>query len=448
MADEPSWDELFSSQPGADAPRPTTSAAGAQVPPAGPSTLTGGRAETSRTEQLVPRHQPLSRREAREAASAPLSVPITRPADREERGRGTRPKRRRRWVGWVVGPLSVLLVLGIGATAVFFAFEPQIRGLFGTEESDDFDGTGSEEVVITISAGDIGGDVAQTLFDSGVTKSVGVFYSLLLENPEVSFIPGSYAVKTQMSAQSALDALLDPANKREQTVLLREGQSINQALELISAGTSIPLDQLTSAATDLASFGVPAEAPNLEGYLFPATYTFEPGLDARSVLQQMVDRTFQALDAAGVAPADRHRVLTLAALIQREAGPIAEDFYKVSRVFTNRLETPGWKLESDATVSYGTGNTDTINTTQAERDDASNPYNTYANPGLPIGPIGAAGELAIDAALNPVDGPWFFFVVVNLDTGETAFSTTFEEHQAAVARLAAWCRSTGSASCE
>lgn len=348
----------------------------------------------------------------------------------------------------MLGPISVLLVLGIGAAAVFFAFEPQIRSLFGSEEPVDYEGAGTEDVVVTITAGDIGSDVAQTLYDSGVTRSVGVFYSLLLENPDVSFIPGSYSVKKQMSAQSALDALQDPANKRENTVLLREGQSINQALELVSAGTAVPLDQLTAAASDLGSFGIPAEAPSLEGYLFPATYTFEPGLDAHAVLQQMVDRTFAALDQAGVPVADRHRVLTLAALIQREAGPIAEDFYKVSRVFTNRLETPGWKLESDATVSYGTGNTDTINTTQAERDDASNPYNTYANAGLPIGPIGAAGDVAIDAALHPADGPWFFFVVVNLDTGETAFSTTFDEHQAAVAQLAQWCRSTGSASCQ
>ncbi len=430
MADEPSWDELFSSQPGAHAPRETSAPA--------------------RTEHLVARNDapPRSRREAREAeASASVSVPVAR---ERRTGRDREPGRRprRRWIGWVVAPLSVLLVLGIGATAAFLAFEPQLRDLFGPQQSADFAGSGGDEVVVTITAGDIGSDVAQTLFDSGVTKSVGVFYELLLANPDVSFLPGSYAVKKEMSAQSALDALQDPANKRELTVLLREGQSIGQALELVSAGTAVPLEELTAVAADPVSLGVPQEAPNLEGYLFPATYTFEPGLDARTILQQMVDRTFQALDEAGVAVQDRHRVLTLAALIQREAGPISDDFYKVSRVFTNRLETEGWKLESDATVSYGTGKTDTINTTEAERADASNPYNTYANPGLPVGPIGAAGDLAIDAALHPADGPWFFFVVVNLDTGETAFSTTFAEHQAAVARLAAWCESSGSASCE
>jgi len=59
--------------------------------------------------------------------------------------------------------------------------------------------------------------------------------------------------------------------------------------------------------------------------------------------------------------------------------------------------------------------------------------------GLPIGPIAAPGDLAIDAALNPVDGPWFFFVTVNLATGETQFSETLAEHEQGVARLREWC---------
>jgi len=113
----------------------------------------------------------------------------------------------------------------------------------------------------------------------------------------------------------------------------------------------------------------------------------------------------------------------------------------------NRLDN-GWHLESDATVSYGTGRTHTVWTTPAERADTSNPYNTYANPGLPIGPIGAAGDLAIDAALHPADGPWFYFVPVNLDTGETVFSTTLAEHNAAVRQLQEWCRETQSPNCD
>jgi UPF0755 protein len=78
-------------------------------------------------------------------------------------------------------------------------------------------------------------------------------------------------------------------------------------------------------------------------------------------------------------------------------------------------------------------------TTDAERADASNPYNTYANLGLPVGPIGLPGELAIDAALNPAEGDWLFFVPVNLKTGETVFNTTAEAHEASAQQLRDWC---------
>ena len=75
-----------------------------------------------------------------------------------------------------------------------------------------------------------------------------------------------------------------------------------------------------------------------------------------------------------------------------------------------------------------------------ETADASNPYNTYANAGYPIGPIGNPGDAAINGAVNPAEGAWLFFVPINLKTGETVFSETADQHAAAVAQLKAWCR--------
>ena len=151
----------------------------------------------------------------------------------------------------------------------------------------------------------------------------------------------------------------------------------------------------------------------------------------------VVDRMNQALDEAGVKDADKLKVLTLASIIQKEGGN-EDDFYKVSRVFTNRIDA-GMLLQSDATVRYGAGG-DSIFTTAAERGDATNPYNTYVHPGLPVGPIAAPGDAAINAALNPVDGPWIYFVLINGETGETTFSTTLAEHNAAVKVWQAWLR--------
>jgi UPF0755 protein len=420
VADEPRWDDIFS-------------------PSATPATPA-----------------PQSRREAREAEAQNArgrSAQRASKAPRQKRERDPRspraPKRRHAWIGWVVSLVVVLGLAAGGAAYVWANYEPQVRKLLGWElPPPDYVGEGTGEATIVIVSGDTGVEVTNSLLDAGVIKDFDTFYTLLLaQDPPVEFFPGYYVLAEKMSSKAALAALQDPTSRVEQTALIPEGKSIDQVFEILSTATDIPVADFETAAKDPTSYGVPKEAPSLEGYLFPATYKFDPGIDARQVLTILVNRTFQALDAAGVAPEDRHRVLTLAALIQREAGRDTKDFYKVSRVFTNRLEN-GWHLQSDATVSYGTGRTHTVWTTSAERADASNKYNTYANPGLPIGPIGAAGDLAIDAALHPADGPWFFFVPVNLDTGETVFSVTQAQHEAAVRQLQEWCRTTQSPNCD
>jgi UPF0755 protein len=147
---------------------------------------------------------------------------------------------------------------------------------------------------------------------------------------------------------------------------------------------------------------------------------------------------YQSLDAAGVPVENRYRTVVFASLVQREAR-VADDFPKVARVFQNRLDQ-GWRLQSDATVAYGTGATDRVTTTDAERNDASNIYNTYQRDGLPPAPISNPGDVAIQAVLQPADGTWLYFVTVNLETGETVYSTTDAEHNAAVAQWQAWMR--------
>ena len=162
---------------------------------------------------------------------------------------------------------------------------------------------------------------------------------------------------------------------------------------------------------------------------------------AKAAIQTLVDRMIQELDAQGVAPERRFEVLTKAALIQRKSGPSVEDMKKIARVFENRIAR-GMLLQSDATVAYGTGKYHTVWTSPEERADASNPYNTYANPGLPLGPIGLPGADAISAALAPAEGTWLYFVTVDLRTGETVFSNTLAEHERAAKRLYAWCKET------
>lgn len=347
------------------------------------------------------------------------------------------PRRRGPW-GCLIG---LVVVAALVAGAFFFLQGPVNSLIERFTPAEDFSGAGTGEIVFMIHEGDTGSDIALNLVEENVTASYDAFYDLLLaQSPEPEFHPGAYLLAEEMSAQAALDALLDPTNKLENTFVIQEGMWASNALAEAAFVTGIPIEELQAAAANLPALGLPPEATSVEGFLFPATYTVEPGMTAPALVKMLVDRSLEALDAAGVAPEDRWRTIIKASLIEREAG-LADDYYKVSRVIENRLNPElfdGGLLQFDSTVHYGLGDDSVVTTTDAQRADAANPYNTYVHPGLPPGPIGNPGDLAIDAAIHPAEGPWLFFVTVDLDTGETVFSATVEEHDAAVERFLAW----------
>ena len=331
------------------------------------------------------------------------------------------------------------LVIALTALAliavVLFTNRSQIRDAFEQLAGSDFSGGGNGVAVLQIKPGDDGSVIAQELVDLGVVKTYRTTYRLILER-DVVFYPGTYNLKLQMSSAAALDAIANPENRVSNRALIREGLRLEDVFAALSKSTGIPTKDFEKASKDLASLGIPTSEVSAEGWLFPATYEFELQMTASEILNKMVKRTIVELDRFGVKPADRHEVLTLASIVQKEVRNTA-DFYKASRVFTNRLEV-GMQLQSDATVSYGVRGS-TFTTSKADRADA-NPYNTYKYPGLPIGPIGAPGSLAIGAAVNPAEGDWFYFVTVNLATGETVFTNTYAEHQKAVRQWLAWMR--------
>ncbi|CAN5387763.1 endolytic transglycosylase MltG [soil metagenome] len=380
---------------------------------------------------------PTSRRAAREQAThgSQGSAGNSGNPRRPKRERPARSKSRR---GIIAVVIAVVLVGGLAAvgTTIYSSYAPQINKIFGAKDTADYSGNGTgEKVSFVIASGDDGSTIGDNLAAAGIVKSSGVFYDLLLKQPAVVFQPGTYTLAKGMSAQAALTALQDPANHVTTHVVITEGTIAAEVLAQLSTAANVPLADLQAEAANYTQFGIDASAPNIEGYLFPATYSFEPNTSAHDLIKTMVDRTFQSLDAAGVAPADREKTLTLASIIQKEGGSTA-DFYKVSRVFLNRI-ADGMPLQSDATVAYGTGQK-RVDTTDAERNDESNKYNTYVYTGLPVGPISNPGDAAIDAALHPADGTWLYFVTVNLDTGETVFSTTLDDHNKAVEQYQQW----------
>ncbi len=446
MADEPSWDDIFrpaeGARPAQPARPPLPEPVSDEFPTArlsDPFAVAAAQAAEDQAraarDAATGGRPPLSRRELREAEARANGGGPSGPG----RGAPARPPRRRRRLGWLWALIVVVVLVGAAGTTGFVVFHDQACKLLGCSEPNDYTGAGNgQKVTVVIQSGDIGSDVAKELADQGVTKTFDATYDLLLKHDQ-SFEPGSYTLQKQMSAKAALAALADPKNRVVNTAVVREGISAESAFTQLAQATGLPVSNFEAAAKDYTQYGVPAEAPSIEGFLFPATYQFDPGTTAKQAIQTLVTTMFQHLDKAGVAPADRLKVLTLASIVQRESGPSVGDMAKIARVFDNRL-AQGMRLQSDATVAYGTGHTDRVTTTDAERADASNPYNTYAHDGLPIGPIGLPGDDAINAALHPADGPWLYFVAVNLKTGETVFSTTLAEHDAAVKQWQAWCR--------
>ena len=174
--------------------------------------------------------------------------------------------------------------------------------------------------------------------------------------------------------------------------------------------------------------------PGLEGYLFPDTYRFAAGVPVQTIIRTMT-RRYRAvwtperrarLDSLGMT---EREVVTLASIVQAEAHRV-EEMPRIASVYHNRLRR-GWLLQADPTVLYALGGYRERLLFAAIDSVADSPYNTYRAPGLPPGPIGAPGEVAIDAALYPASEPYLYFVA-RLD-GSHVFSTTLAEHNRAVA---------------
>ncbi|MBN9177239.1 MAG: endolytic transglycosylase MltG [Microbacterium sp.] len=442
--------------PVASAPTPQRSAETVETPePAAPRGAGSPRVTRGLLDDPEPAVDPapVAAPRATQGVEALFAADTHHDDDRARIERHQRDRRKSRIAGWVVFAVILAILGGIvgGGFYVWTTYEDKIRAFMGWEEPKDYeDGIAEGDVSVTIVSGDTGSSISTTLFQSGVTKTDSAFYDYLIktaQNP--TFQPGVYALQQKMSSAAALKALQDPANRRENTAQLPEGLTLESTLARVADGTGTPLADLQAAVADPSVYGVAASS--LEGWLFPATYTFDPGTTPQQMIQTMVDRTVQSLDAAGVPVDQRERILTIASIIQREARFTA-DFYKVSRVIENRLdpdneETHGL-LQMDSTAQYGYNeiNKGTASSS-AEALENDNPWNTYLHPGLPIGPIANPGDVAIDAAMHPADGPWLYFVTVNLETGETVFSTTYAEHEKAVAQWQEWCSANDSDDC-
>jgi UPF0755 protein len=337
----------------------------------------------------------------------------------------------------IKGALAALVSISIlGGLVVggYLVARDSINEFVSRFQVEDYTGDGGPPVQILIEPGDTGADVARKLVEADVIKSFEAIYRDMI-NADPTIFPGVYEYPTQIPAARALQILLSNTNKVVLQTTIPEGFRVSQIVPRLIEDLDLDRDELLDAI-DAAMDRLPENAPSIEGFLFPATYTFNPGVSAEAVINTMLDRMEAELADYDFTLKQSLELLTIASIVQLE-GKLPNDFFKISRVFANRLDR-NIALQSDPTVKYYyEGSIESFQEGMADRD---NPYNTYYNPGLPPGPIASPGGLAIEATMRPAPGDWLYFVSINLITGETIFSETLAEHERAAEIYRQWLR--------
>jgi UPF0755 protein len=298
-------------------------------------------------------------------------------------------------------------------------------------------GDPGETVLVEIPEGASTSDVGHELADAGVISNATVWDWYIRFRDPGEFQAGSYRMQLNSSFTEAIDALEEGALPPNATLItVPEGLTLSQTLARLAdpedGVDGFSAERLQAAIRDPASRSsvVPADQPSLEGTLFPESYEVEEGDTEAVVIQRMVtqlDSTLAELDIQGRAEAlglSPYEVLTVASLVEEEAGTDA-DRPRVARVIYNRLadEMP---LQIDATSCYVKNEPGgcTLTTADLELDS---PYNTRNRQGLPPTPIASPGRASIEAALNPADGDWLYYVLdAEAEDGSHLFTADYD----------------------
>lgn len=346
---------------------------------------------------------------------------------------------------------SILLIIGLIAWIA----------IARNNSAADFAGAGNgEEQIVEIPEGSSLSQLGPELEKRGIVATDGAFQTAAANNPDSDSVhPGFYRLQGEMSAESAVAALLDPANRitplqvyggatlMDVDVLGGPGRQgiLSMIQDVTCAGNNtsncVDVEKLSKVAADAdpASLGVPdwaqqvvaaraGDAKRLEGLIVPGEYVIDPGSSAEEILTDLVTRSAKVYNDTGIVDRAKavglspYELLVAASLVEREAP--AGEFDKVARVILNRLAAP-MRLEFDSTVNYGLPQVE-VATTKTDRERVT-PWNTYAMDGLPQTPIASPSLEAIEAMEHPADGNWLFFVTIDKD-GTTVFNDTFEQH--------------------
>jgi UPF0755 protein len=306
-------------------------------------------------------------------------------------------------------------------------------------------GSGHGRVIVEIPKGSSSSKIGSILARDGVVSS-GFFFDVraLLAGKRSSLHSGRFQLKRDMSYSAAIDALSKPPPKVIAVkVVIPEGYTRHQISDLVAedALTGDYLSQTKrSALLDPAHYGAPASTPDLEGFLFPATYDLAAGASVKRLVDEQLTAFRQRFTSADRRRARElhvtpYQLLTVASMIEREA-QTEHDRPRIAAVIYNRLHE-GIPLGIDATIYYAVEQQKGIATYTGELTESQlkidSPYNTRTHKGLPPTPISNPGEASISAAARPSHVPYLYYVAGADGCGEQVFSKTYAEFEKNVA---------------
>lgn len=316
---------------------------------------------------------------------------------------------------------AILLVLLGLATAAYFIHDRYQRELFSPSRA--------LPGLLTIPTGASAGRVAELL----VSKGIGETPRLLALHMDLSgqaqkLQAGTYRVTSRVVPAEMIASIAGGAVYAA-TVCVPEGlnrQEIGQRLQAAGLGTAEEFIRATAERQAVVAAAGEIR-PHLEGYLFPATYEFEPGTPVADIIAKMTGRfreVMAEIERGGTTKPQYsfYQKLIVASIVEKEAKRDDERAL-VAAVFYNRLAN-NRRLESCATVLYALG---IHKNALSLRDlDFPSPYNTYRQDGLPPTPISSPGRASLAAAWRPADERFLYFV--SKGDGSHAFSYTIEQH--------------------
>ncbi|MBQ6663916.1 MAG: endolytic transglycosylase MltG [Firmicutes bacterium] len=279
-------------------------------------------------------------------------------------------------------------------------------------------------------------DIATILEEEGIIDSAFKFRVFSrLNDYDGRFMAGSYPLAPTMDLTEICDMLCTGLTSQT-SFTIPEGYTIDQIADTLAKEGLVDRDEFIRQTQegDYSEYAFLSSAPEgrhrLEGYLFPETYVIPTNADADMIIRTMLDQ-FEVVWSKYEAQAAQqnqtvHEVITLASLIEKEA-ILDEDRKLVSSVIHNRLDID-MPLQIDAAIHFAL-ELEGKNHTYLTYDDLEidSPYNLYQHYGLPPTPIACPGEACINAALNPEDTEYIYYVLVDDNEAKMAFSTNYED---------------------